>query len=129
MTEDIHTLMHRAQDSLSDAEFLFEADRLMGVPNRSYHAIFDAVNALLRIHETYTKTHRGAQQKLNELFIKPGLLSTNANFYLEQCFKLRQQADYEFAYETTQEDARLSIQYAREFLALTETYLKSQRLL
>ncbi len=63
--DEINRLMARAEDNVRDAQYLFDAERYNGVPNRSYYAIFDALNALLRLHEQYVKTHKGAKTKFN----------------------------------------------------------------
>lgn len=123
--DEVKRLMARAVDSLQDAQLLFDAGRYTGVPNRSYYAVFDAVNALLRLHEQYAKTHKGAKAKFNELFIKTEQMPEEANHWLEQCAKLRQSGDYDF----TQEQAKESIDHAKEFLLYTESYLREQKLI
>ncbi len=69
MKEDVFRLMGRAYDCLADAQLILSSGRFNGVPNRSYYAVFDAVNALLRLHETYAKTHKGAKNAFGKLFI------------------------------------------------------------
>ena len=127
---EVNRLMALATEALQDAELLFENKRYNGVPNRSYYAVFDAVNALLRLHEQYTKTHKGAKAKFNDLFVKTGQMPEEANRWLEECAELRQTGDYDFSQpDTTQEQARLSIDYARKFIAHTEAYLRNRNLL
>lgn len=126
--DEINHLMARAYDNLSDAQFLFEHKRYKGIPNRSYYAIFDALNALLRIHETYTKTHKGAQIKYSEFFIKTQLMPEESVGWLNTAFNLRQATDYDFSFEVTEEEAAESIACAREFLLHVEAYLKAQNL-
>jgi len=126
---EINRLMVIGSDNLADAQYLFNDKRYSGVPNRSYYAVFDAVNALLRTHEQYTKTHKGAKSKFNELFIKTGKMPQEANTWLEECAELRQSGDYDFEHDVTEEQARKSIDYANEFLLHAEAYLRGQNLL
>jgi len=125
---EINRLMSLAEETLRDAQFLFENGRYNGVPNRSYYAVFNAVNALLRLREQHTKTHKGAKSKFNELFIKTNQMPEEANTWLEECAQLRQSGDYDFTSDITEEQARLSIDYANEFLLHTEAYLRQQNL-
>ena len=52
-----------------------------------------------------------------------------ANDWLEKCYDFRQSGDYDFSYDVSEEDAQLSIEYAKEFLLYTETYLREQNLI
>ncbi len=47
MNEDIEGYLQKAQDCLADAAYLLAGDRLEASCNRSYYAIFDAIQALL----------------------------------------------------------------------------------
>ena len=126
MKEDINRLMGRALDCLADARLIFQSGRYTGVPNRSYYAIFDAVNALLRLHDLHANSHRGAKNRFSELFIKPGLLPREAIIWLESCLELRQSGDYDFDYDVTETDAAKSIEYANEFILHVEAFLHTQ---
>jgi uncharacterized protein (UPF0332 family) len=124
MNEDIQRLMARAYNCLADARLIFETGRFTSVPNRSYYAIFDALNALLRLHDAYANTHKGAKSRFNELFIKTEKLPHEANLWLEGCFELRQSGDYDFEYDVTEADAAKSLYYAANFLLHAEAYLR-----
>ncbi len=123
MKEDIVRLISRSLDCLEDARLICQSGRYTSVPNRSYYAIFDAVNALLRIHDMYDNSQRGAKNKFSELFIKTGIMPREATIWLESCLELRQSGDYDFEYEVTEADARKSIQYASDFIVHAEAYL------
>ncbi len=126
MNEDVKRLMARAYNCLADARLIFETGRYNGVPNRSYYAIFDAVNALLRLHNQFANSHRGAKNRFNEFYIKTNILPREANLWLEGAFELRQSGDYDFEYDVTEADAQKSIEYAAEFLLHTEIYLRTE---
>ena len=123
MKEDVIRLISRSLDCLEDARLIFQSGRYTSVPNRSYYAIFDAVNALLRLHDLHASSHRGAKNRFSELFIKTGLLPREANIWLESCLELRQSGDYDFEYEITEADAQKSLEYAANFILHIEAYL------
>lgn len=129
MKEDVIRLMSRAQDCLEDARLLYALNRYTGVLNRSYYAIFDAVNALLRLHDLHANSHRGAKNRFSELVIKPGLMPREAVVWLEGCLELRQAGDYDFEYDVTEADAAKSIEQATAFLFHTDAFLRTQSLL
>ena len=126
---EINRLMAMASDNLADAQYLFEDGCYNGAPNRSYYAVFDAVNALLRLHEQYTKTHKGPQSKFNELFIKTEKMPKEANVWLKECAELRQSGSYDFSNDVTEDQAQKSIAHAKEFVLRAEAYLRGQDLL
>ncbi|MEZ0539328.1 HEPN domain-containing protein [Fibrella arboris] len=128
MKEDISRLMARAYDCLEDARLIYKSGRFTSEPNRSYYAIFDAVNALLRLHDLYANSHRGAKNRFSELFIKTNLLPREAIIWLESCLELRQSGDYDFDYEVSEADAAKCINYASEFILFTDAYLRTQQL-
>ncbi len=47
MNQEVYKFIEQADDFLKDAEYLMTGDRYKGVVNRSYYAIFAAVQALL----------------------------------------------------------------------------------
>ena len=126
MKEEIVVLMSRAYDCLADAELLFRESRFNGVTNRSYYAVFDAANAILRLKDLYANTHSGLSHTFNLQFVRTEELSPHLNTLLSRSFSLRQTADYDFSREITQEEAQKSIDYAKEFLLYTEAYLNDQ---
>lgn len=127
--DEINRLMARAYDSLYDAQLLLDAKRYNSVPNRSYYAVFDAVNALLRLHELYSKTHKGAKSKFNELFIGTEQMPLESNDWLEECFELRQAGDYDFNQDVSETAASRSVDLAHQFLLHTEAYLRGQHII
>ncbi|TAE26844.1 MAG: HEPN domain-containing protein [Cytophagales bacterium] len=126
MKEDVQRLMARAYNALADARLIYETGRYNSVPNRSYYAIFDAVNALLRLHDSYAKTHKGLKSQFNERYVRTDKMPHEANLWLEASFELRQSGDYDFEYDVTESDAAKSIEYATNFLLQAEAFLRSE---
>jgi uncharacterized protein (UPF0332 family) len=72
MNEDIEGYLQKAQDCLADAAYLLAGNRLEASCNRSYYAIFDAIQALLSLTEdVYFKTHQGAHTNNYRLYKRP----------------------------------------------------------
>lgn len=128
MKEEITVLMSRAYDNLSDAELLLREERYNSVANRAYYSIFDAANAVLRLKDLYASTHSGLSHTFNFYFVRTGQFDTYMNKLMTRSFGPRQTADYDFTKEITPEDARKSIEYAKEFLLYIEAYLHEQNI-
>jgi len=126
MNLEIETILARAKDCLSDAEFNFEHDRLQVAANRSYYCVFDCIAALLHHKDIYAKTHQGAHQKFSELYIKSGILDIQLAKTLSKVFDLRQSADYDYQSELAQQDVATALDHARTFLAATKTYFEAE---
>jgi len=124
MNEDAIAYLHKAKDCLSDAEYLLKDGRLEAACNRSYYAIFDAVQALLSLTEGgYIKTHQGAHIKFRELYLKTGKLPLLLNPILTEAFNLRQGGDYELDFEITREKAHEMFDNANRFVYIINSYL------
>lgn len=81
MKKEVTNIMAIAEDNLDDASILLKNHKFLGCVNRSYYAIFHAVEALLFIHEIHAKTHIGSIRKFSELYVKTGILDK-----MERCF-------------------------------------------
>jgi hypothetical protein len=128
MKVPIEKIVEKAEDTLSDAVFNFESTRYEAAINRSYYAVFYCISALLEAKQANTKTHQGAHNKFNELYLKTKLLPSTLNTSLDIVFSLRQSGDYDLRFEPTEEDAATAIEHAREFLAATKKHFDTQLL-
>lgn len=129
MKEEVLLMMTRAYDCLGEAETLNREDRHGGATNRAYYSIFSAASAILRSKDLYANTHSGLSHTFNLYFAIPNLIAAETNNLLSKSFGLRQTIDYDFSHVATKEEAERSIEYAKEFLLYTETYLRQQGLL
>jgi uncharacterized protein (UPF0332 family) len=89
MKVPIEKIVEKAEDTLSDAVFNFESTRYEAAINRSYYAVFYCISALLEAKQANTKTHQGAHNKFNELYLKTKLLPSTLNTSLDIVFSLR----------------------------------------
>lgn len=118
MNEEVQRLLTKAEDSLSDAAYLLDDERLEASVNRAYYAVFHAMQAALLTQALSSKTHSGVQTKFREAFIKTRLVPEHLNDTITNLFNLRQGSDYETQFEITAEDARRAHQQAVEFVGL-----------
>jgi uncharacterized protein (UPF0332 family) len=119
-------LIVRAEECLSDAEYLMKDKRLTVTINRAYYCIFDCVRALLASKNTFAKTHQGVHTKFSELFVKTGIWEFEHASTLKKVFEMRQAGDYDLDEELSEEDATTAIKHAREFLAATKKHFDNQ---
>ena len=122
MISAISKIVAKAEDCLSDAEFNFGGGRYIASVNRSYYCIFDCVRALLHPQGYYPKTHQGAQLKFSQFFIKTGEWDVKFGIIIKRVFELRQAGDYDDDNTLSQNDAKIALEHAREFLTATKKY-------
>ena len=122
MNVPMDKIIEKAADALSDAEFNFQHERYEAAINRAYYAIFYSISALLEAKQISTKTHQGAHNKFNELYLKTGLLPLELNTCLDVVFSLRQSGDYDLRFDPDKVEAASAIENARTFLTATQTY-------
>jgi|SRR5882724_10548993 len=120
--ENAMKALHKAEDALENAEYNFKAGFFLPTANRSYYSAFYCMIALLYSQNIITKTHQGAHSKFFELFVKTKVFPVQAAEHTAFLFKYRQQADYDFDVDLSEEEAKTLISKASEFLQLTKAY-------
>lgn len=90
--------------------FLAQADEMVELrhwdlaANRYYYACFHAVQALFIQKNINAHTHAGINTQFSLHFVKTGIVDISYGSFLARMFQLRQKADYNCAYEISQED-------------------------
>jgi uncharacterized protein (UPF0332 family) len=115
-------MLAKAEDALHNAEHDLNGGFALATANRAYYAIFYCMIALLNTKQVYAKTHSGTHAKFAELFIKTGEFPISASDDIALLFKNRQQADYDFDTDLTDEAAKTLISKTTQFLQLTKQY-------
>jgi uncharacterized protein (UPF0332 family) len=116
MNQEVHKVLHKADEFYADAQYLFEGKRFEATVNRCYYTMFTSVQALLLSRNAFSKTHQGAQVKFNELFIKSELLPIELGKMLNDAFEKRQFGDYDVDAEISETDAKKLLENANLFL-------------
>jgi uncharacterized protein (UPF0332 family) len=115
--------LERAEDTLNESAHDLAGGFTIAAANRAYYAIFYCLSALLYTEDLHTKRHSGAQGKFHELFIRTGRFPRETITWIQIAFQLRQSGDYDLEADISVEEARQSLDYARQFYVLTKEYV------
>lgn len=115
--------LERAEDTLNESTHNLDGGFTIATANRAYYAIFYCLAALLYTEDIQTKRHSGAQGKFHELFIRTARFPYETIHWIQASFQLRQSGDYDLEADISKEEARQSLDYARQFYGLTKAYL------
>lgn len=108
--------MQKARDTFEEIGILTAANRWSGAANRLYYAVFHAVNALL-IHDGHEiNTHKGSHALFGLHYIKTGVLPKEYGRLYNQLQSMREEGDYNCAYEVSKEELNDRIVPARQLI-------------
>jgi uncharacterized protein (UPF0332 family) len=116
--------LDKAHDCLDDAAFNLSNNRTIVAVNRSYYTIYYAISCLLFTENITTKTHKGAQQKFSEVFIKTGIVPLATAKCVSAAFNLRQFGDYDLEATISDSEATDLFKEVSEFYDFTEGYFQ-----
>ena len=112
--------MERARHTFQEVEILKEAGLWYGVSNRLYYAVFHAVSALL-IHDGHqVHTHHGSHALLGQQYIKTGFLPADYGKLYNQLQTMREQSDYNCAFEADPDELKNLIEPASQMIDTIE---------
>lgn len=84
-----------AQECCASAELLIHDGDYKGAANRAYYAAFHAMRAVLAYDGIDMKKHSGIMSEFRRLYIKTGLIDTEASTIIAELFKVRTDSDYD----------------------------------
>jgi uncharacterized protein (UPF0332 family) len=116
--------MRQAEETLSEAvKMLGSGFSPRSIVNRSYYAMFYAVLALFIHSNTPHKTskHSGVIGIFNKEFVHTGKLDARFAKMLYDLFDERMELDYRDFAEVSEEDARVAVSSAEEFVSAIRT--------
>jgi uncharacterized protein (UPF0332 family) len=116
--------LEQSEESLEASRVLLEKGMLRPSINRSYYAMFYAVQALLAIKKKETSKHSGIISLFDKEFIKPEIFKKDFSRWLHEAFDLRQIADYSAQSSFSLEDAQLLLHHAGEFVREIKVFMK-----
>ncbi|MCM1057780.1 MAG: HEPN domain-containing protein [Firmicutes bacterium] len=115
-----------AKDTLKSAEILFAAEEYKGANNRSYYAIFHAVNAIHALGGKAYKRHKDAIGNFNKDYVKTEIFSREIGRKISEAVEVRHASDYDDFYIASREEAERQIAVAGEFIQMVERYCQKQ---
>lgn len=86
------------------------------VANRLYYALFHAVSALLISNEIQVGTHRGAQIRFHQAFVKTGIFSKDEGHLYSRLQQLREEGDYNCYIQAEREEIFPLIDKSKEMI-------------
>ena len=107
---------NRAKQNLKEANDAMIRKEYENVVIKSYYSVFFAMQAL-NILKIQTKlSHKGALIEFNKFYVKDNAALKNASKYISQLRRLREKANYEDFFITTNEDASKALSNATDLL-------------
>ena len=103
--------------------------RLSLLINRSYYSIFHAIRAVNALDGFDSSKHSGVISHFNQEYVKTGLFEKEVSKIIRNASEMREQADYEDFYETSQEEAVDVFEQATRFISVVEVYLREKAIL
>lgn len=111
-----------SQQKQKASRFLSQADEMLGMEywdlaaNRFYYACFHAVQGLFISKGISAHTHAGMIQQFSLHFVKTGMVDMHYGSFLARMMQLRQKADYNCAYDISEEEVKETATLAHEFI-------------
>lgn len=123
MTGEIEQHLDRGQELISVAEQLLAAGYMADAVSRAYYAMFHGATAVLLSIEIERASHGALIAAFAQFVTKPGLMDRNFHRYLLDAFASRTESDYGPAPDVSVDEARETIDRAKEFLSAVKNYL------
>lgn len=118
--------VEKAKRFLTQADEMVELKHWDLAANRYYYACFHAVQALFIAKGVNAHTHAGINTQFSLHFVKTGIVDISYGSFLARMFQLRQKADYNCAYEISENDILEIIGLSHDFIkAITTVRIKS----
>lgn len=114
--------LQQAYEALDEAKLLLEAGHLRGAINRSYYAMFYALQVLVIQNMAKVSKHSGVISYFDREFVKPGVIDQKFSKWLHRLFDLRQDADYGDMFTPTEKQTNDAFAQAKEFVQRIEAY-------
>lgn len=115
--------LEKAHSNFDQIPVLCEVGYWDNVANRLYYSLFHAVSALL-IHDGYNVgSHRGVVGIFGQHYVTTGIFTLEEGKLYSRLQGLREKADYNCAYNTTENDIVPKIEPTRLLIEKIEKYI------
>ena len=118
--------LKKAEEALSDAKMLVDAERYSAAANRSYYAIFYAIRAVLALDGIDRKHHSAVIAEFRKLYIKTGVFDSSLSDIIGESFDLRSDSDYDDFFVVSREEITEQVQNAEVFIQTIKSYRERQ---
>ena len=104
------------------AKILLEAGEYRGANNRSYYAIFHAVNAVHALTGKAYKRHKDALANFNKEYVRTEIFPREIGRKISEAEEIRHASDYDDFYIASREESVRQVEVADEFIKSVEKY-------
>ncbi|HLP48730.1 MAG TPA: HEPN domain-containing protein [Candidatus Kapabacteria bacterium] len=118
--------MEKAKRSIRAAKGLIEDEDYDFASSRIYYAIFYAMEAVLLTRNISSSKHTGVISQFNQFYIKEGIFPKSFSKIISRLFRERQEGDYGFYVDISEEDILIDVKSAEFFLERINKYLKEE---
>jgi|SRR3989339_2051745 len=113
----IKNYLHKADETLIDAQINIDHNRLNAAQNRIYYAIFYSVVALGYLHGFISAKHKQLMGWFNKKFIHESKVFDSTLFEIySDAYKNRMQADYTALSSSSKAEVKESLEAAKNFV-------------
>jgi len=112
-----------ASNDVKSAEILKEAGDYRGANNRTYYAIFHAINAVHALDEKAYRRHRDAIGNFNKDYVKTGIFPRELGRKISKIEEIRHASDYDDFYIAVKEETEEAVVTAKEFITEMKSYI------
>jgi uncharacterized protein (UPF0332 family) len=116
--------IQQAQQALQEAKVLFRENLFLGTVNRTYYALFYAVQALVIVQGETISKHSGVIAFFDRVYIKPGIFPKDLSKVLHLAFDRRQANDYGEFSTLDQTEVEAALKDAEVFVEMISKYLQ-----
>jgi len=121
---EIEALIRKAEERLQVSEELLDRGHYAFAISSAYYTMFYCARALLLSKGITPKSHAGVHAQLGKEFVKTEELPPKLYTGYSKALNMRHTADYDAFAEYSEKEAREVVEYAREFLKFTKSYLE-----
>lgn len=104
-----------AKEDLNSAKILRDANSYKGANNRTYYAVFHAINAIHALSGVAYKRHKDAIANFNKEYVKTNIFPREMGRKIAGIEEIRHASDYDDFYIATIEEVNEQIAIAEEF--------------
>jgi len=123
MKEQSRALLAKASENLAAAQDLMDKGHAEVAVSRVYYAMFYAAEAALLEEGLEFSSHGAVHGAFGERLAKSGRLDPKLHRYLLDAYRARQSADYDAPADISEEDARVVVNRAQEFISAIKRHL------
>lgn len=122
--KEVMDLVSKAAKFLKTAEVALTVGDYDSCASRCYYAMFFLAEAALLTKGLRASSHKGVIGLFGEHFVNPGIFGRGLGKVLNEAYDRRLRGDYATGFDIEEEEARRTLDEAREFVKEVRRYLE-----